>query len=106
LYSEYSLFINSREVLFLNSPLSFKYISKKGCLKIQKGKSETYIEKVQHNGQTKKDKRAKNDLQNTTPLYTFIASFGQSVVMSVTLYNIDAPDMDDDLSQLQFRFLS
>jgi hypothetical protein len=25
--------------------------------------------------------------------------------MSVTLYNIDAPDMDDDPSQLQFRKL-
>jgi hypothetical protein len=26
--------------------------------------------------------------------------------MSVTLYNIDAPDMDEDPSQLQLRFLS
>ena len=46
--------------------LGYNYISKKGCLKIQKGKSETVYRKVQNNGQTKKDKRAKNDLQNTT----------------------------------------
>jgi len=39
-------------------------------------------------------------------LYTFIASPAQFAVMSVTLYNIDAPDMDDDPSQLQLRFLS
>ena len=36
------------------------------ALRYKGGNQNPYIEKVQHNDQTKKDKRANNDLQNTT----------------------------------------